>query len=591
MSELPDLIAGRYRLDRHLGQGSFAETYLAEDTTLNRQVAIKILRPQYAQDERFALRFEREARAAAAVRHLNIVDVFDYGQDGPTLFMVMEWVDGPNLKEYMRGQGQLSPAEAARIMRDVLQGLQAIHEAGIIHRDVKPQNVLVDPNGTAKISDFGIARGALDAGLTDTGMALGTAAYMAPEQARAGEIGPSADLYAAGVILFELLTGRLPFPGENPLQVMYHHVNEQPPDPRQFNDAIPEGLALVVLKALAKEPEDRFASAAEMLAAIENPPSSDDETRIMAAATPDRTRMMPGAAGGGRRPPPPPTRRPRRRQNSPMWPIALVAGMLILFAIAGIWFLATREDPAVSDPTPEPTETPIPDATATPTPEPTETPVPEPTATATPEPTPTPTPEPTPTPTPEPTPEPTATQEPEPEPEPTIPPTPEPDNDDDEESGVGDELASLAFSAMVIGSPSSDLQGVDFQGSFQPDNWDNLPDQSTFLYSQATQFSAGEALFQSQDSSGGIFVGIEMTALTGGAAENVPIEVWVNDDMVYRGESPFDTEETETIRWWYRQNGAVQAGDNIIRIQNMAEQGGVGEPPWLLIDEVTVYYR
>lgn len=190
MSESSDLIAGRYRLTRQLGQGSFAETHLAEDTALGRPVAIKILRSQYAQDERFALRFEREARAAAAVRHNNVVDVFDYGQDEATLYLVMEWVDGPNLKEFLRGRGQLEPTEAAGIMRDVLRGLEAIHEAGIVHRDVKPQNVLVDKNGTAKLSDFGIARGTLDAGLTDTGMALGTAAYMAPEQARAGEIGP-----------------------------------------------------------------------------------------------------------------------------------------------------------------------------------------------------------------------------------------------------------------------------------------------------------------------------------------------------------------------------------------------------------------
>jgi eukaryotic-like serine/threonine-protein kinase len=577
VSETPDLVAGRYRLDRHLGQGSFAETYLAEDTTLGRQVAIKILRSQYANDERYALRFEREARAAAAVRHVNIVDVFDYGQDRSTLFLVMEWVDGPNLKEYMRGRGQLSPDDAARIMRDVLRGLHAIHEAGIVHRDVKPQNVLVDPSGTAKISDFGIARGALDAGLTDTGMALGTAAYMAPEQARAAEVGPAADIYAAGVILFEMLTGRLPFPGENPLQVMYHHVNEPPPDPRDLNPAIPPGLALVVMKALAKEPEDRFASASEMLAAIEQPPNSEEATRIMAAAAPDRTRALPNTAAdrGGRRTPPP--RRPRRRQNSPRWPVFLVAGMLILFAIAGIWFLATREDTVVDDPTPTPVVTPM--VTPTPTPTATPEPTPEPTPTATPEP----------SPTPEPTPEPTPTPEPSPTPEPTPEPTPTPDPEED--TGVGSEMQAIAFNAMVLGAPSVAFQGVDFDGSFIPANWENLPDQSTFLYSQATDFNEGEATFIAENAAGGMFVGIEMTALTGGLQEELPIEIWVNDILVLRDESPFDNDNTETIRWWFRDSEAIQPGENTIRIANMAEQGNIGELPWLLIDELTIYFR
>jgi hypothetical protein len=144
---------------------------------------------------------------------------------------------------------------------------------------------------------------------------------------------------------------------------------------------------------------------------------------------------------------------------------------------------------------------------------------------------------------------------------------------------------------MVIGSPFNELQGVDFQGSFQPENWQNLPDQSTFLYSQATEFSAGEAIFQAEEPAGGIFVGIEMTALTGGLPEELPIEIWVNDVLVFRDESPFDNDDTETIRWWYREEGTIQPGENVMRIENMAEQGGVGDLPWLLIDEVTIYYR
>jgi hypothetical protein len=152
-------------------------------------------------------------------------------------------------------------------------------------------------------------------------------------------------------------------------------------------------------------------------------------------------------------------------------------------------------------------------------------------------------------------------------------------------------MQAIAFNAMVLGAPSVTLQGVDFDGAFVPENWQNLPDQSTFLYSQATDFSSGEAVFPSEDSAGNVFVGIEMTALSGGSTEELPIEIWVNDILVLRDESPFDTDDTETIRWWFRDSGAIQPGENTLRVENMAEQGGVGDLPWLLIDEVIVYFR
>jgi len=313
---LPHTLAGRYRLTARIGEGSFAETFLATDTSLGRQVAVKVLREQYASDVRVAARFEREARAAASVTHPNVVDVYDYGRDGNTLYIVMEWVDGTDLKDYIRRRAPLPVPEATRLIREILQGLGAIHRAGIIHRDVKSQNVLIAQSGTAKLTDFGIARGALDTGLTDTGMALGTAAYMAPEQASGQQLTPAADIYAAGVILFEMLTGRLPFPGDNPVQVMFQHVNDPPPRPSTLNPDIPPGLELVVLRALAKDPRDRFQSAAEMEAALERTPSADEATRILAAATapvsgarcdtrhaahrPDRPR---GAAAGVAAPP------------------------------------------------------------------------------------------------------------------------------------------------------------------------------------------------------------------------------------------------------------------------------------------------
>ncbi len=421
---LPHVLAGRYRLTSRIGEGSFSETYLATDTSLQRQVAVKILREHFARDQRFVARFEREARAAAAVSHPNIVNVFDYGRDGNTLFITMEWVDGNDLKHLIREQAPLPVAESTRLIREILRGLGAIHRAGIVHRDVKPQNVLLSSNGQAKLSDFGIARGSVDAGLTDTGMALGTAAYMAPEQASGGVVTAAADLYSAGVILFEMLTARLPFAGDNPVQVMYQHVNDVPPRPRDFNPSIPVPLEMVILRALAKNPEDRFQSAEEMEAALDRTPSSDESTRIMAAVAPGVVRR-PARAGGGGAGNLPPRRRAVSDGSNPSWPLILVAALLIILGLGAIAILAMRNNsnnpatptvPAVvasptanpsptptTKPTPSPTPTPKPTATPTPTPVPTPTPTPKPTATPTPVPTPTPTVAPTPTPKPSPT--------------------------------------------------------------------------------------------------------------------------------------------------------------------------------------------
>lgn len=280
---LPRLLAGRYRLTRRLGEGSFAETFLATDTLLQRQVAVKILREQYARDPRFAAHFANESRAAAAVSHPNVVEVFDHGREGETLYLVMEWVDGSNLKQLIREKAPLPIPEAIRLLRELLQGLAVIHQAGITHRDVKPQNVLVTRQGRAKLTDFGIARGAVASGLTETGVVVGTAAYMAPEQASGKPTGPGVDIYAAGVILFEMVTGRLPFPGEIPLEVMYRQVHEPVPRPRDLNRAISPELEAVILRALAKDPGQRYSTAGAMAAALEGKGDAE-ATRVMRAA-------------------------------------------------------------------------------------------------------------------------------------------------------------------------------------------------------------------------------------------------------------------------------------------------------------------
>jgi serine/threonine-protein kinase len=349
---LPYLLAGRYQLTRRLGEGSFAETFLATDSLLQRQVAVKILREQYVRDPHFATRFSREAQAAAAVSHPNVVEVYDSGQADETLFIVMEWVDGPDLKQLIREQAPLPIPEAIRLLRELLQGLAVIHQAGIIHRDVKPQNVLLTKQGTAKLTDFGIARGAVGSSLTETGMALGTAAYMAPEQASGKPVGPGVDLYAAGVILFELVTGELPFPGENPVRVMYRQVHEPVPRPREVNRAIPPELEGVILRALAKEPEQRYPTAEAMAAALAGVGAAE-ATRVVTAVPADGERRS--SAGPATHDDPPPWPR-TKTVATPRVPLSSVAvwlgGILVAFSLAGLILLGSflgDEDPGTSD--------------------------------------------------------------------------------------------------------------------------------------------------------------------------------------------------------------------------------------------------
>jgi serine/threonine-protein kinase len=262
------LIATRYELLDRIGTGGAAVVHRAHDTRLDRTVALKLLRDELAADPEFVERFEREARAAARISHPNVVSVHDYGAYGDTAFIAMEFVDGESLKERLRRVGRFDTAEALRIARGILAGLSVAHAGGLVHRDVKPQNVLLGRDGTVKLVDFGIAQTAAMAGLTQAGMAVGTASYMAPEQVRGAASGPATDVYAVGCVLYEMLTGRPPFDGTTPIEVALHHVNEAPRLPSELVDDVPPEVETAVMRALAKDPDERFASADAMLAAL-----------------------------------------------------------------------------------------------------------------------------------------------------------------------------------------------------------------------------------------------------------------------------------------------------------------------------------
>ena len=263
------LFDGRYEILRRLGGGGMAEVHLARDEVLGRNVALKVLRERLVDDEVFLKRFGREARAAAALNHPNVVQVYDQRRaENGTYYIAMEHVPGGTLKERIAREGPLDPAEAARTGAQVAEALRAAHEAGIAHRDVKSQNVLLTAAGDAKVADFGTARAADATTLSGPGAVLGTARYMSPEQATGSVATARSDLYSLGVVLYEMLTGELPFEAADPAEARAKHVREPPPRPREANPAVPEAMDALVGRLMAKDPADRLRSAAELAAEL-----------------------------------------------------------------------------------------------------------------------------------------------------------------------------------------------------------------------------------------------------------------------------------------------------------------------------------
>ena len=262
------LLDGRYAVTARIAHGGMATVYRATDTRLDREVALKVMHAELARDDEFVRRLIGEAKSVARLSHQNVVAVFDQGADGSYLYLAMEYVPGRTLKELLRDSGRFPPAAALEIMAGVLDGLAAAHASGIVHRDVKPENVLLTADGRIKVADFGLARAQSAAGHTRAGLLVGTVSYVPPEQVTGGTTGPRGDVYSAGVMLFELLTGRLPFTGDTPLSIAYQHVNTDVPAPSALAPGIGAPVDQLVLAATSRDPARRPADAGEFLRAV-----------------------------------------------------------------------------------------------------------------------------------------------------------------------------------------------------------------------------------------------------------------------------------------------------------------------------------
>ena len=278
-----ELIDNRYKIIGSIGEGGMANVYLAWDTILEREVAVKILRGDLSHDEKFIKRFQREANAASSLRHPNIVEMYDVGEDEGKYFIVMEYVKGKTLKSLIKKRGALNLTEAIDIMLQITSGIACAHDSYIIHRDIKPQNILILEDGRVKITDFGIAMALKNNELTQTDSVMGSVHYLPPEQANGNGSTTKSDIYSTGILFYELLTGKVPFKGENAVEIALKHMKEPIPSVRKFNEEIPQSVENIILRACAKNPKNRYSSVAEMYEDIKTCLSEDrmDEKRLV----------------------------------------------------------------------------------------------------------------------------------------------------------------------------------------------------------------------------------------------------------------------------------------------------------------------
>jgi eukaryotic-like serine/threonine-protein kinase len=349
------LFDGRYRVIRRLGSGGMANVYLAEDEELGRRVAIKVLDDKHANDEQFIERFRREAKNAASLSHPNIVSIYDRGEAEGTYYIAMEYIEGRTLKDLIVARGPLPVERAVSYARQILGAVRFAHRKGIVHRDIKPHNVLVDTDGRLKVTDFGIARAGTSQ-MTEAGSIIGTAQYLSPEQARGAPVDQRSDLYSVGVVLNEMLTGSVPFTGDTPVEIAMKHISAVPKPPSTERPDVPDDLDLVVLRSLAKDPRERFQSAEEMDAELGRvaaglavtDATADAATAVLAGsgvsdaaptAVVKRAAPPPYAPRGGysyEEAAPPPRRS--------IWPWLLAAGLVIAALVAGVYAYQRIQD-------------------------------------------------------------------------------------------------------------------------------------------------------------------------------------------------------------------------------------------------------
>jgi eukaryotic-like serine/threonine-protein kinase len=332
------VLNGRYEIQDLLGQGGMARVFRGTDQVLGRTVAVKVLSPQFARDDQFVARFRREAQAAAGLNHPNIVSVYDTGDQGDVHYIVMEYVQGRTLRDVIRQEGPLLPERASEITQEVARALASAHEAGLVHRDIKPGNIMLTPDGEVKVMDFGIARSSTGDTLTQTAAVLGTASYLSPEQAQGNPVDARSDIYSLGCVLYEMLTGRAPFVGDSPVAIAYKHVREDPVPPSHLNQDVSDSLEAVVMKSMAKNQDNRYQTADELredlerasagLPTLATPLLAGDATEMVTRRAPDEgTAVMTGV---------PPDERPERKRR---WWIGLVVLLLLAALGAAAYFL------------------------------------------------------------------------------------------------------------------------------------------------------------------------------------------------------------------------------------------------------------
>ena len=345
----------RYVIKRKLGSGGMADVYLAEDQELGRRVALKLLNERHAADEQFVERFRREAQSAAGLNHPNIVSIFDRGRAEGTYYIAMEYLDGRTLKELLVRNGPTPIPIAIDYARQILGALAFAHRNGIIHRDIKPHNIVVGADGRLKVTDFGIARSGASQ-MTEAGSIVGTAQYLSPEQARGAPVDPRSDLYSLGIVLYEMLTGKVPFTGDTPVEIAMKHLSQIPEPPSTLRPEVPHDLDAVVMRALAKDPDQRYGSAEEMDADLArvargvavSRETEDAMTQVLSGAGRDR-RADDGHAPARRRSAARAARLPRRPyydyeeppRGRSIWPWLLALGLIIAGAVGG-YFLYTK---------------------------------------------------------------------------------------------------------------------------------------------------------------------------------------------------------------------------------------------------------